>query len=162
VVIGITLLTLYQILINVAIGVGALVFTANIRGQALGAIEVAAARIFAAFALMTLIWNLRLPIGWRVFTVGLPALAALGIYYLAIKLLFKKDRSTTTMIFVFLVDIVCPNCAEIPSKMFIMICRALSDLAISTQSSAYRISYDIWEAMLPPFGFPTSPAPSIL
>jgi hypothetical protein len=95
---GWVLLTLYTIAVNTATGVAAVAVAAKVNSQLFGRLDVAAARMFAAFALFQAIASTRLPLGYSIFTNGVPFVVGAALYFGAIMLLFKKDRQTATLI----------------------------------------------------------------
>lgn len=90
--------TLYLIAVNTVTGVAAVAIAAKVSHAAFGRLDLAAARMFAAFALFQALVNVRYPLGYQVLTAGLPFLVGAAAYFGAIMLLFKKDRQTTSLI----------------------------------------------------------------
>lgn len=90
--------TLYVIAVNTVTGVAAIAIAAKVSHAGLGRLDLAAARMFAAFALFQALVNVRYPLGYQILTSGLPFLIGAAAYFGAIMLLFKKDRQTTTLI----------------------------------------------------------------
>lgn len=96
VVVGAVVLAVYNIAVHTGTGLAAVAITARIYEQKFGVLELAAARMFAAFSLFEAVRHLRLPLG----SVG-PSVAfalAAGMYFLAVWGLFRKDRTVTLLI----------------------------------------------------------------
>jgi ribosomal protein S27AE len=94
---GTVALTLYNIALHTCTGVAAVAVAARLAEQAFGRFELAAARMFLAVALFHLVVSLRIPIHEGV-AVVLKWAVAMGVYYLAVWLLFKKDRAGAAVI----------------------------------------------------------------
>jgi hypothetical protein len=97
-VIGLILLTLYQIALHTATGLGAVAIAARLEGEKLGRGDFALARIFVAFSLFEVLTRVRLPSSWLIISGGIPWLLAAAAYFGAILILFKKDRATGALI----------------------------------------------------------------
>lgn len=95
--VGTVALMLYNIALHTCTGVAAVAVAAKLSEQAFGRFELAAARMFLAVAMFHLVVSLRLPIHPGV-AMALKWAAAMGVYYLAVMLLFRKDRAGTTLI----------------------------------------------------------------
>jgi hypothetical protein len=97
-VIGLVVLCLYRVALHTATGVVAVGVAAHLQGEKLGRVDLAAARMFAAFALFQLLTQLRVPSAYSVISVGVPWLLALAAYWGAVLILFRKDRAGATVI----------------------------------------------------------------
>lgn len=97
VVLGGIALTLYSILLHTCTGVVAVIAAARLTEEKFTRLELAAARMFLAVSLFYSAARLQLPL--PAFLSGLLVwAAALGIYFLAVWFLFKKDRYGTALI----------------------------------------------------------------
>ncbi len=93
------LLTLYTIGINSATGVAAVAVAARLNSQPFGRLDVALARMFAAFALFQAISRTRpVLLGSPLLTTGVSFVVGALLYFGAVMLLFRKDRRTTSVI----------------------------------------------------------------
>lgn len=97
VVIGLVVLTLYRIALHTATGVAAVAIAAKLEGQKFGRGDFALARMFACFALFQLCTLIRLPIWWGLSLAIMWGLGA-ALYFVAIMLLFKKNRATAMLV----------------------------------------------------------------
>ena len=91
VVVGTIALTLYNIAVHTGTGIAAVIAAARLCEQKFGRLDIAAARMFVAVSLFHLVTALHIPIHAGLAQV-LKWAAAMGLYYLAVWLLFKKDR----------------------------------------------------------------------
>jgi hypothetical protein len=98
IVLGTVALTLYSIILHTCTGVVAVIIAAKLCEEKLGNLEIAAARMFVAVGLFYATSRLHLPITWAFLAGLLVWAAALGIYYLVLWFLFKKDRFGTGLI----------------------------------------------------------------
>lgn len=96
--ISIAALALYQIALNTITGVAAVAIVGWLHKQPLGRLELAAARMFAAFACFICVSQLQFRIGYSWINSGLPFLAAVAVYFGVLMILFRKDRKTTATI----------------------------------------------------------------
>lgn len=96
---ALVLLTIYTIAINSATGVAAVAVAARLNSQPFGRLDVALARMFAAFALFAAVIRTRpLLLGSPLLSMGVSFVVGALLYFGAIMLLFKKDRKTTSVI----------------------------------------------------------------
>jgi hypothetical protein len=93
---GAVFLALYNIVVHTGTGVVAVAVAARIVEERFGSLELAVARVFAAFSLFEAIRHVRLPLG-ALSTTAAYVLAA-AAYYLAIWGLFRKNRTVTLLI----------------------------------------------------------------
>lgn len=94
--IAIVLLTAYQIVLHTATGVGAVLVASRLAERPFGRIELAAARMFLAFGLFTLVRTVPIPVPWV--GTGLAWLVGVGVYLLALRALFNKPWPGTLVI----------------------------------------------------------------
>lgn len=93
------LLTVYAIAVNTATGVAAVAVAARLNSQPFGRLDVALARMFAAFALFEAVTRTRpMLLGSSLLTVSVPFVIGAALYFGTIMILFKKDRRTTSVI----------------------------------------------------------------
>ncbi|MBX3403529.1 MAG: zinc ribbon domain-containing protein [Phycisphaeraceae bacterium] len=95
--VGTIALMLYNIALHTCTGVAAVAVAAKLSEQAFGRFELAAARMFLAVALFHLVVSLRIPVHAGV-AMAIKWGVAMGVYYLAVMLLFKKDRAGAALI----------------------------------------------------------------
>lgn len=95
---GWVLLTLYSVAVNAATGVAAVAVAARVGSQPFGRLDLALARMFAAFALFQAVSNTRPSLGYAVLTSGVPFLIGAALYFGSLMLLFRKDRREATLI----------------------------------------------------------------
>ena len=94
--IAIVLLSAYQIVLHTATGVGAVLVASRLAERPFGRIELAAARMFLAFGLFTLVRTVPIPVPWV--GTGLAWLVGVGVYLLALRALFNKPWPGTLVI----------------------------------------------------------------
>jgi len=94
--IAMVLLTAYQIALHTATGIGALLVASRLAEQQFGRVELAAARMFLAFGLFTLVRTVPIPV--PLVGVSLAWIAGLGVYLLAVRVLFNKAWQGTIVI----------------------------------------------------------------
>lgn len=97
-IVGLIVLCVYNVAVHTATGTGAVAVAAILAKERFGRLDYAVARMFAAFALFQLLTRVHLPLGYIIFSVGLPWLLALAAYWGSIMLLFKKDRGAATVV----------------------------------------------------------------
>ncbi len=98
VVLGTVGLTLYNIALHTCTGVVAVIVAAKLSEERFSRLELAAARMFLAVSLFYTISALQIPIPVVVLARLLSWGGAIGVYFLAVWLLFKKDRFGATLI----------------------------------------------------------------
>lgn len=95
---GLVLLALYQIVINTGTGVGALAVAAWLHKQPLGKLELAAGRMFVAFAAFQCASQMQFRLGWSWVGPALALVVGLAVYFGVLLILFRKDRRTTALV----------------------------------------------------------------